>query len=355
MLTRGRGDRVELLLRRASQAAETPAGGVLGELPATFTGDLPCADCPGIRYQLDLFPDGAFYLRQTYLGRGPDAAFDLIGGFLIAADGRTLALHGDREAPLQFGIAAPDGLRQLDLEGRPIVSELNYDLIRAASFSPIEPHLELRGMYRYMADAGLFTECLTRRRLPVVMEAGNAALERAYLEARRQPGEELLVNLEGRIELRPKVEGAGQVPMLVPLRLIGVWPGETCGARFNTAPLVNTYWKLTRLRDQPVLLAEQQRSRTDPAATGAAARRLRRLQPGGRRLSGRGRDPDARPGREHDDGLSRRHGHRAGVPGRAGAGQDVQDRGRAPRGVRCRRGPARAVRAPADVVAPRLR
>jgi copper homeostasis protein (lipoprotein) len=37
------------------------------------------------------------------------------------------------------------------------------------------------------------------------------------------------------------------VPTLLPEKFIGVWPGETCGARFATADLLNTYWKLTRL------------------------------------------------------------------------------------------------------------
>jgi copper homeostasis protein (lipoprotein) len=251
----GRGDRVELLV---SQSAKEPEASALGGLPASFTGDLPCADCPGIRYQLDLFPDRTFYLRRTYLDRGPHHVFDLIGSFLIAPDGRILLLYGGG-APQQFRIESAERLRRLDLEGRQIASELNYDLTRAASFSPIEPHLAMRGMYRYLADAGLFAECLTGRRLSVAQEADNAALERAYGKARRQPGEELLVTLEGRIAERPKIDGEGKVPMLVVERLTGAWPGETCGARFDTAPLENSYWKLTRLRDQGVLVAEGQR------------------------------------------------------------------------------------------------
>ena len=92
VLTRGQGDTVELLLRRVSEAAERTTPDLLGTLPATFAGELPCADCPGIRYQLDLLPAGRSILRRTYLGREPDNVFDAIGGFLIAADGRRLIL-----------------------------------------------------------------------------------------------------------------------------------------------------------------------------------------------------------------------------------------------------------------------
>ena len=111
----------------------------------------------------------------------------------------------------------------------------------------------------YMADAGLLRECLTERLFLVAQEGDNAALERAYLKARRQPGEQLLVTLEGRIGLRPKMEGRGDQEVLVVKRFINVMPGETCGPRFSTAQLENTYWKLVRLGDQPVRVAAQQR------------------------------------------------------------------------------------------------
>jgi len=185
VLTRGQGDTVELLLRRVGGSAERPTPNLMGALPATFAGELPCADCPGIRHQLNLLPEGAFFLRRTYLEREPDNVVDDVGAFLIGSDGRRLVLRAGREAPIQLAIQDSDTLRLLDLEGQEIVSELNYDLTREATFVPLEPHLALRGMYSYMADAGRFTECLTRLSLPVAQEADNASLERAYLAARR--------------------------------------------------------------------------------------------------------------------------------------------------------------------------
>ena len=196
---------------------------------------------------------------MTYLGKGDDASFDDIGSWIVASDRRTLVLHGGREAPLKFAIKDANTLRKLDLEGREIASSLNYDLKRTQDLQPLEPRLLMRGMYKYFADAGRFTECLTRRNWPVAHEQDNAALESAYSKARRQPGEELLVNVERRVAMRPKMEGEGQQPTLVVERFIGVWPGETCGARFATEPLENTYWKLTRLGETAVTVAPQQR------------------------------------------------------------------------------------------------
>jgi copper homeostasis protein (lipoprotein) len=228
----------------------------LGPLPASFVGD-SCAECPAVRHQLDLYPDQAFVLRKTHPTRDADSAVDEIGGFLLSDD-RTLALVGGRNAPLRFRVEAPDRLRMLDPQGQEIGSQPSYSLTRARSLTPVEPRLLMRGMYQYFfADAGRFQECLTRWRLPVAQEADNVALERAYLAARREPGEALLVELEARIALRPTMEGQAAALTLVPLRFIGVWPGETCGARFDTAPLENSYWKLTRLGDVPVIVERQ--------------------------------------------------------------------------------------------------
>ncbi|MCB1842171.1 MAG: copper resistance protein NlpE N-terminal domain-containing protein [Halioglobus sp.] len=201
-------------------------------LPTTFTGTLPCADCPGIDYHLNLFQDGVFYLRMRYQDR-PDGQFDDIGRYLLSADGSLLSLQGGREAPLRFTVENPDSLRLLGLDGAAIVSELNYSLQRQAALLPIAPRLLMRGMYRYMADAGRFTECITGRDMPVATEADNAAMEAAYSQARSAPGAPLLVSVEGQIAPRMPMEGTGPIDTLVPERFISVFPGETCAGRME--------------------------------------------------------------------------------------------------------------------------
>jgi copper homeostasis protein (lipoprotein) len=114
-------------------------------------------------------------------------------------------------------------------------------------------------MYRYIADAGLFNECLTRRQMPVAQEAANAALEAAYSMARAQAGEPLLVNIEGRIVERPRVEGSGVQSVVVVERFVNLWPGETCGVQFSQPPLEGTYWKLVRLGETAVVAGQRQR------------------------------------------------------------------------------------------------
>jgi copper homeostasis protein (lipoprotein) len=253
VITQGHPSEVELLLRRphASAPDDLARPDPLAELPATFTGTLPCADCPGIDYHVDFFDDETFHLRRAYRDRAN--TFDDIGRWAWSSDREVLILRGGREAPLRFESVGEAGIRLLDQEGRTIESELNYTLTRAESFEPIEPELRMRGMYRYMADAALFMECRTGRRMPVVMEADNIELERAYLDAVPEPGGELLAVITGRIAQRVPMDGDAPAPAVVPLEFHAVWPGETCGTPLASADLVGTYWKLTRIGDQAVI------------------------------------------------------------------------------------------------------
>ena len=64
VLTRGHDNEVQIMLRmvRASKPASKPTQAApLGTLPASFIGELPCADCPGIRYHVNLFADRVFF------------------------------------------------------------------------------------------------------------------------------------------------------------------------------------------------------------------------------------------------------------------------------------------------------
>jgi copper homeostasis protein (lipoprotein) len=255
VLTGGYGNRVSVMLRRVSgvqPVARAPQGAdpLLEPLPATFAGTLPCADCPGIDYQLNMFADRTFFLRMAYRDR--DVTVDDIGRWLVSSDGRILLLKGSSEAPLTFAIVNRDTLRMLDIDGQKISSTLNYHLTRLQRVEPLEPVLRVSGMYRYTADAGILTECLTGRRLVVAQERDNAALESAYLAARREAGEEVKVLVEARLVPRPNPDTAAEQPAMVVERFISASPGDTCPLPFATLPFEKTMWTATQLDGRPV-------------------------------------------------------------------------------------------------------
>jgi heat shock protein HslJ len=112
------------------------------ELPASFIGTMPCADCPGIRYQVNLLPDHTFVSRMTYLER--KSQFDDHGGWQFAEGGTTLVLQGQRGARQQFALRDATTLRNLDAYGHEINSTFSYDLKRSPSFAAIESQVDSR-------------------------------------------------------------------------------------------------------------------------------------------------------------------------------------------------------------------
>jgi copper homeostasis protein (lipoprotein) len=254
VITRGSGDVVTLMIFPVTadedQIEPSPAAlPSLGSLPATFAGTLPCADCPGIYYQLNLFPDGVFVARSMYQER--DVAVDDIGRWVLSSDGRVVVLKGATERLAMFAILDGYALRMLDAEGDEISSTLDDALRRSVSVELIEPRVNLSGMYRYVEDAGTFTECMTGWRLLVADDRDSDALETAYARRRQQPGEELKAQVDGRLAIRSHL-GTRVPPVLAVERFIGIMPGETCGAPFSALPLENTYWRATQLEGQPV-------------------------------------------------------------------------------------------------------
>lgn len=233
-------DLVFLVLAMVSGAAGAggdppPERGVIAG--GIYIGVLPCADCSGIRYRLHLRPDRAFVLETGYLGKeqGPANPGAVLGVWTESADGRTLELRQASEPPMFFAIRDAETLRKLDMQGRPIKSKLNYELVRSHAVEKFQPVLRLQGMYRYMADAGLFRECLSRALFPVAQAADNAVLERGYGAARAQPGQEVFVTVEARIAAQPSMEGDRLEDALVVERFIGAWPGKSCGDPLGTA------------------------------------------------------------------------------------------------------------------------
>lgn len=229
--------------------AETVAP--LDALPASFEGELPGASNP-IAWHVDLFPDGRYQLRRTHVGRPEPNRFDEIGPWTREAERGRIELSGGREPVVLMPIENGGALRKLDRAGKPIDSLHHDRLARLPTFSPIEPRLELTGLYSYVADAPSITLCADGQLLPVAMEADYQALERAYRASGAKPGEPLIARLEGTIAARPSMEESqGPRVALVVERFHEVQPTQTCAARAAESPLRGTYWKLVRLGDRP--------------------------------------------------------------------------------------------------------
>ena len=235
----------------AMPASTRPAGDHALDLPASFTGMLPCPDCTAIRAQLDLWPDGVFHLNRSR--EGTPQRDDDLGRWRRDPGSPVILLYGGREMPLQFEVVGPRGLRALDLSGKPAGKGDRYDLTGAGTLQPTDLRRGLHGMFSYMADAATFEECLTGRRYPVAMEGDYLALERAYLaRPDAMAGTPVMATFDGEITRRPPMEGTGTVPTVVVRRFVGLSPGQTCERAMSHASLTPQYWRIVSLRGTAV-------------------------------------------------------------------------------------------------------
>ena len=239
-----------------SPAAGATAGPSLGTLPATFTGILPCADCAGIRYQIEVLPRSAFIQRTTYLRSGKDESFYELGSWSLSVDGGTLVLEGTRDVGY-WAIQDARTLRKLDAQGDAIVSSLPYELRRTTGLPLLDPRLRLQGMFRTRADAPRFRDCRSRLEWPVARSDDFPALEHAYNEKHSAPGSELRVTLDARIERRARADGADSQPTLVVEHYVRAMPGDSCGSNAVAPGLANTRWRPVRIGERAVTISAQ--------------------------------------------------------------------------------------------------
>jgi copper homeostasis protein (lipoprotein) len=245
--------------RQPSPKAGAGARGM--DVPASYEGEVAAATGGSALWHLDLLPQGRFQLRITQTDKAEPNRVDDIGRWRREPSTGRLLLRGGREISLAF--VPSDGgrtLRAVNPPGQASGSGQGGRLARLPQPALIEPRLALTGMFVYLADAAAITLCADGGRLPVVMEADYRALEAAYLKARREPGQALLVSLDGLIAPRPSME-ASQPPRrsLVVERFVGVWPRESCGNPLVDSPLRGTHWKLVRLGEVGVEAVEPQR------------------------------------------------------------------------------------------------
>jgi len=111
-------------VEQPASAPATPA------VAGTWSGTLPCADCPGIDETLVLSEDGGFVLTDTYRER-PDGTNTVRGHWSLETDDKRIRLSPEGEGAVDrfYGIDG-DGLRMLDTEGQPIDSPIPMRLQR---------------------------------------------------------------------------------------------------------------------------------------------------------------------------------------------------------------------------------
>jgi copper homeostasis protein (lipoprotein) len=206
--------------------------------PASFAGDLPCADCSALRTTLTLRDDGLYLLRSEPLGQpgGNDRSRLELGHWQQAPERARLTLRS-AAAPLRgFQIVSPWRLRQLDHNGNPIRSQQPYELERLPALDSHGDPVVLRGTY-----ADRFTECGSGRVWRVARERNVELLERAELAARAR-NEGVDVVLLGHFAERPRPAGGGTEEVIVVHRHAAARSSAGCSGDIEPFSLEDRDW-----------------------------------------------------------------------------------------------------------------
>ena len=164
--------------RSETQVLQPTQNEELKPMQQSWRGVLPCADCEGIETSLFLQKDGTWVMNRALPGGERTVCL-----LHLTEHGRVRLMKlvlTDTTGDKTFFRAKGEGMEMLDREGNPIESQFNYTLAPVKATLPATP-MAMRGMYFYMADAAIFTDCATGKKVSV---ANNAQLERDYAVAR---------------------------------------------------------------------------------------------------------------------------------------------------------------------------
>jgi uncharacterized lipoprotein YbaY/heat shock protein HslJ len=253
VLTQGHGVTTDLQLTMvtppsAQRSAASPRPTVApldpATLPATFVGTLPCADCPGIRHELTLFPDDAFVLRRTRLGAKPPSPVDEIGSWVRSSDSRLIMLETSTGTRGVFSVVDGQTLRPSIPDSAPSQAGLR-DLRRSARLAPVELSMTMTGVYRVVDGQGQFAECSTGQRWPLSASAEASSLDAALTANKGRVGNGIFATVQGRV-----TPGTGAA--LTVVRVVSTDSVKKCAPRFVSLTLEGASWRLTELGAAPI-------------------------------------------------------------------------------------------------------
>lgn len=186
---------------------------------------------PGHQYTITArIVDGGEVLFET---AGPTSVF--VGGEASRVSLTMTAGPSPRSAaaPLPPPPGADTPSRQLPAGPRPLSPP-------AASRQPgfgggDAPLRRIRGMYRARPGGAEFVECGDSRSVAIAPSGDDARLATAYRRTQPQPGQAMLVEVDGRIGIGPRPGGSGLGRVLTVDRFLGIHPGRRCETSFATS------------------------------------------------------------------------------------------------------------------------
>lgn len=207
----------------------------------TFEGVLPCADCPGIAYHINLYRDGRFEARQEYLERGQ---VQLISGSWLL-EKRTLHLVNQQSTLPVFHFRSNRQLVMTDLAGKPILSSDAYQLNRQDSVKKIDQRQPMLGMYQLRNSQATFIQCNSGESLPIANTQNHLPMMRLYQQDPRFTNNSVVATLVGR-----KGQDQYGTPTLFIDKFEQFWPNAACPEQYAQNKLQGIVWRAEKVANR---------------------------------------------------------------------------------------------------------
>lgn len=225
-----------------AEAVATDFEHIFVDSDMTFTGTLPCADCPGISYHINLYRDGRFELRQEYLERNQ---VNLVKGIWLL-ENRSLHLVNQQHTLPAFHFLSNQQLTMLDLSGKPISANNKYHLQRDAEFKKLDTREAMLGLYMLSNNQATFTSCRSGDILNVANTQHHLPVMRQYQQDARFNGNAVIATLVGR-------KGQDdQTNTLFIDKFEQFWPGATCPDLMQPGKIQGIVWRAEKLANRYV-------------------------------------------------------------------------------------------------------
>lgn len=192
----------------------------------TYSGNLPCADCVGIRYLLSLRPDGRFYRQRTYL-RSENTGQIVLDLGAWSANASLLTLVSTTQEREAFAVSSAESLLLLDRESNRSAcagnAELNCTLTREPrAYVPLGSY-RIRGIYNETGGHRTLQPCGSSIPLPAETSGRPLLLQR--LSKAVAGGKPALVTVTGLFEKT----GASQIGETLRIaNVLTVLPAGVC-------------------------------------------------------------------------------------------------------------------------------
>lgn len=223
-----------------AQAVATDFEHIFIDSDMSFIGTLPCAECPGITYHINLYRDGRFEVRQEHLERSKVA---IVKGVWLL-EKRNLHLVNQQQTLPAFHFLSNNQLTMLDLNGKPIASNLNYQLQRETEFKKLDTRQAMLGLYQLKDNLATFTSCRSGDTLNVANTQFHLPVMRQYQQDERYNGKAVIATLQGR-----RGQDEQQYTLFID-KFEQFWPGAICPDQNTPGKMQGIVWRAEKLTNR---------------------------------------------------------------------------------------------------------